>query len=74
MHLHTLYSDGTASVRDLLDWVEHRTELDLIAITDHERIDGALRAAEMHAAGGYSYNLVVGRRSPPGAGTCWRCS
>lgn len=60
MHLHTLYSDGTASVRELLDWVEQRTDLDLIAITDHERIDGALRAAEIHAAGDYSYELVVG--------------
>ena len=60
MHLHTLYSDGTASVQQLLDWVEQRTDLDLIAITDHERIDGALRAAEIHAAGDYSYELVVG--------------
>lgn len=60
MHLHTLYSDGTASVRQLLDHVEHATDLDLIAITDHERIDGALRARELHAGGGYSYGLVVG--------------
>lgn len=60
MHLHTLYSDGTASVREVLDHVEHRTDLDLIAITDHERIDGAQRAAEFHAAGDYSFGLVVG--------------
>lgn len=60
MHLHTLYSDGTATVGALLDWVELRTDLDLIAITDHERIDGAQRAAELCAAGGYSFDLVVG--------------
>ncbi|HEX2195159.1 MAG TPA: PHP-associated domain-containing protein [Candidatus Limnocylindria bacterium] len=60
MHLHTLYSDGTAEVRALLDHVERHTDLDVIAITDHERIDGALRAREIHAAGGYSYELVVG--------------
>ena len=60
MHLHTLYSDGTATVRELLDWVERHTDLDLIAVTDHERIDGALRAAEIHAAGDYSFDLVVG--------------
>jgi predicted metal-dependent phosphoesterase TrpH len=60
MHLHTLYSDGTAGVRALLDHVEHHTDLDLIAITDHERIDGALRADEIHAAGDYSFELVVG--------------
>lgn len=60
MHLHTLYSDGTASVQAVLDHVEAGTDLDLIAITDHERIDGALRAREIHAAGNYSFELVVG--------------
>ena len=60
MHIHSLYSDGTASVRDILDHVEQRTDLDVIAITDHERIDGALRALELHAAGHYGFDLVVG--------------
>lgn len=60
MHIHSLYSDGTASVRAILDHVEHATTLDVIAITDHERIDGALRAAELHAAGHYSFDFVVG--------------
>jgi predicted metal-dependent phosphoesterase TrpH len=60
MHLHTLYSDGTASVQAVLDHVERSTDLDVVAITDHERIDGALRAAEIHAAGDYSFELVVG--------------
>jgi predicted metal-dependent phosphoesterase TrpH len=60
LHLHSLYSDGTASLVDLLRWVEHRTDLDVIAITDHERIDGALRAREMHARGDYGFELVIG--------------
>ncbi len=60
MHLHTLYSDGTMEVQALLDHVEQRTDLDLVAITDHERIDGALRARELHGAGDYHYGLVVG--------------
>lgn len=60
MHLHTLYSDGTAAIADLLDHVERETDLDLVAITDHERIDGALRAQELHAAGNYQFDLVVG--------------
>jgi predicted metal-dependent phosphoesterase TrpH len=60
MHIHSLYSDGTASVRSILDHVERETELDVVAITDHERIDGALRAAEIHADGEYSFDLVVG--------------
>lgn len=60
MHLHTLYSDGTAGVAELLDHIERETDLDLVAITDHERIDGALRARELHSAGDYSFELVVG--------------
>jgi predicted metal-dependent phosphoesterase TrpH len=60
MHLHTLYSDGTMEVQALLDHVELRTDLDLIAVTDHERIDGALRAQELHAAGDYHFGLVIG--------------
>ncbi|HEX6128401.1 MAG TPA: PHP-associated domain-containing protein [Candidatus Limnocylindria bacterium] len=60
MHLHTLYSDGTADVAALLDHVERSTDLDVVAIADHERIDGALRAREIHADGGYTYELVVG--------------
>ncbi|HEV7200698.1 MAG TPA: PHP-associated domain-containing protein [Candidatus Limnocylindria bacterium] len=60
LHLHTLYSDGTARLVDLLDWIEHRTDLDLVAITDHDRIDGATRAAAMHAAGDYRFQFVIG--------------
>lgn len=60
MHVHSLYSDGTASVREILEHVEHHTVLDVVSITDHERIDGALRAAELHAAADYSFDLVIG--------------
>lgn len=60
MHIHSLYSDGTASVGQILEHVEHRTDLDVVAITDHERIDGARRAAELHGAGDFSFDLVVG--------------
>jgi predicted metal-dependent phosphoesterase TrpH len=48
------------AVQALLDHVEQRTDLDLIAVTDHERIDGALRARELHAAGDYHFGLVIG--------------
>src|SRR3972149_10441678 len=60
MPLHTLYSDGTMGVGDLLDHVERHTTLDLVAITDHERIDGGLRASEIVESGGYHFDVVVG--------------
>ena len=60
LHIHTLASDGTASVPEILDHVEGRTELDVIAITDHERIDAALAARTMAASRGYRFEVVVG--------------
>ena len=60
MHLHTLYSDGTAGVEALLQHIETQTDLDLVAITDHERLDGALRARQIHRAGDFHFDLVVG--------------
>ena len=44
LHIHTLASDGTAGVAAILDHVERRTDLDVIAISDHERIDAAVAA------------------------------
>ena len=42
LHVHTWASDGTDSVVDVLEHVEAEGFLDLVAITDHERIDAAL--------------------------------
>jgi predicted metal-dependent phosphoesterase TrpH len=60
LHIHTLASDGTASVVDILDQVETRTELDVIAITDHERIDAALAGRSMARDRGLRFEVVVG--------------
>ncbi|CAG1009831.1 Phosphoribosyl 1,2-cyclic phosphate 1,2-diphosphodiesterase [Anaerolineales bacterium] len=47
LHIHTAYSmDGTASVREVLESAV-RTGLDVIAITDHNEIQGALEAREI---------------------------
>ncbi len=52
LHIHTLASDGTAGVAEILDAVLARGDLDVIAITDHERIDAALAARAMAARPG----------------------
>ena len=46
LHIHTLASDGTAGIEAILDHVERLTDLDVIAITDHERIDAAVAAQD----------------------------
>ena len=60
LHIHTLASDGTASVAEVLDFVETRTGLDVIGIADHERIDAALAAREMARERGCRFEVVVG--------------
>ena len=44
----------------ILDHVESATSLDVIAITDHERIDAAIAARAMASARGCSFEVVVG--------------
>jgi predicted metal-dependent phosphoesterase TrpH len=60
LHIHTLASDGTAGVVEILDHVERNTELDVIAITDHERIDAAVAGRQMAIDRGLSFEVVVG--------------
>jgi hypothetical protein len=60
LHIHTVASDGTATVTEILDHVEQRTDLSVIAITDHERIDAAAAARAMAADRGLRAEVVVG--------------
>ena len=60
LHIHTLASDGTAGIGAILDHVEARTDLDVIAITDHERIDAAVAAQAIARDRGLRAEVVVG--------------
>jgi predicted metal-dependent phosphoesterase TrpH len=60
LHMHSTYSDGIATIEQILRYVQHRTNLDVIAITDHNVIEGALRARDLWAKGLYHFDFVVG--------------
>jgi predicted metal-dependent phosphoesterase TrpH len=60
LHIHTVASDGTAGVVEILDHVERNTELDVVAITDHERIDAALAARAMARDRRLRFEVIVG--------------
>jgi hypothetical protein len=60
LHIHTVASDGTATVTAVLDHVERHTDLDLIAISDHERIDAAVAARAMATDRGLRAAVIVG--------------
>ena len=60
LHIHTLASDGTSGIAEILDHVERSTDLDVIAITDHERIDAAIAAQAISRDRGLRAQVVVG--------------
>lgn len=46
LHIHSLHSDGMAAVPEILAYAEGETDLDVVAIADHDQIRGALEAVE----------------------------
>ena len=60
LHIHTRVSDGMFTIEQLLEHVEHETDLDVIAVTDHEDVKGGLRAQELAAKKGYRFEVIAG--------------
>ena len=61
LHIHTGHSDGMMTVPELLSHVSDETPLDVVAVTDHDQIRGALDAVEWCAgAPGNRVRAVVG--------------
>lgn len=61
LHMHTTASDGMGTVEEVLEWVENNTDLDVVAITDHDEIRGAWAARELMAKRKYRFELIVGQ-------------
>jgi predicted metal-dependent phosphoesterase TrpH len=47
LHIHSNHSDGLASIPEIMEYVAMRTDLKVIAITDHNTIEGALFAKSL---------------------------
>jgi len=58
LHIHSNHSDGLARIPEIMEYVANETELDVIAITDHNTIDGALFAKALEDM--YDFEVVVG--------------
>jgi len=60
VHMHSTYSDGTSTIKQILEHAQKNTRLDVIAITDHDVIEGALRARDLWLQGSYRFEFIVG--------------
>jgi hypothetical protein len=59
LHIHTIYSwDATPTVRSVLERTVQHTDLDVIAITDHDVVKGALQAVDL--APHYGIEVIPG--------------
>ena len=60
LHIHTSLGDGMADIPELLAYAEERTDLSVIAITEHDGLQAAFAAREAWSRGRYRYELIVG--------------
>src|SRR3979411_2761646 len=59
LHMHTTVSDGWPAPKELVDHAARRASLDVLAVSDHDTIEGALRAQD-HAAKRAKFHVIVG--------------
>ena len=59
LHMHTTASDGWPTPQELVDHAARRASLNVIAVTDHDTIEGALQARD-HAAKRARLHVIVG--------------
>jgi predicted metal-dependent phosphoesterase TrpH len=60
LHIHSVFSDGSSTISQILDYAENFTDLGCIAITDHNTINGALEARKLQLQKYYRFELIVG--------------
>jgi hypothetical protein len=59
IHIHSIYSiDGTDTVTEILEQATYHANLDVVAVTDHDDLRGALEAREL--SGKYGIDVVPG--------------
>ena len=60
LHIPTARGDGMADLPELLDYVQEKTDLTVIAVTEHDDARPGLEAREMCARGSYRFDVVAG--------------
>lgn len=59
LHIHSIHShDGTAAIPAILKYASERTDLDIIAITDHDNLNGVKQALDL--APRYGIQVIPG--------------
>lgn len=59
-HIHSNFSDGKPTIEEILEYIQHKTDLDVIAICDHDTIEGALKSVEIAKSQNYRFDIIIG--------------
>ncbi len=68
LHLHTTFSDGLMAPEETVDFIAQYTPLRVIAITDHDTIEGALVAREYAQRRHPALEVIIGQEVTTGNG------
>ncbi len=68
LHMHCTYSDGLGTIEQVLKRTQENTNLDVIALTDHDVIEGSLRARDLWSKGHYRFDFIVGEEISTASG------
>jgi predicted metal-dependent phosphoesterase TrpH len=60
LHIHSACGDGMATAAEIIEYVDEKTDLSVIAITDHDDLAGGLTAREHWARGRFRVEVVAG--------------
>ncbi len=60
LHVHSACGDGMATVSEILDYADRRTDLTVVAITDHDSLKGGLAAREARERENHRVDVIAG--------------
>lgn len=59
-HIHTSVGDAVVTPEEIVDYCEHKTDLKVIAITDHDQVKGGFAAQEYARRKKYKIQVIAG--------------
>jgi len=60
LHIHSACGDGMATVAEIIEYADEKTDLSVIIVTDHDDVGGGLKAREHWAHGRFRVEVAAG--------------
>lgn len=60
VHIHSATGDALPTVEEIVEFAEHETDLDVVAITDHDELRGGFEARDIAERRGFRVQVIPG--------------